>query len=74
MFLFPKHSLLYGVLAHLKAGESNIRIRRLRSGGKNDSRRRFIDIDVFEPTYYCSAEVGRTRALQPQQHFRARCL
>ena len=34
----PKHSLLCGVLAHLKASESNLRIRRLRSGGNNDSR------------------------------------
>ena len=40
----------------------------------NDSRRRFINIDVFEPPCYCSAEVARPRALQAQQHFPARCL
>ena len=42
--------------------------------GKNDSRRRFINIDAIDPTYYCSGGVGRSRALLPQQHFRARCL
>ena len=47
--LFPKQSLLYGILAHLKVGERIVRIRRLRSGGNNDSRIRFIDMDVSYP-------------------------
>ena len=63
--LFPKQSLLYGVLAPLYAGESIIRIRRLRTGAPNDSRTHFVDIDVFYAPYYCSAEVTRPRALQP---------
>ena len=45
-----------------------------RSRTKDDSRRRFVNIDVFGPPYYRSAEVSRPRALQPQQHVRARCL
>ena len=32
------------------------------------------DIDGFEPPYYCTGKVGRPRAVQPQQHFPARCL
>ena len=47
--IFPKQSLRYGVLVHLKAGERIIKIQRLRSGGHNDSRRRFINIDAFDP-------------------------
>ena len=65
--------MLYGVLAHLMVGERIVRIRRLRSAGNNDSHKRFIDIDAFEPPYYCSGKVPRPRSLQPQQHFRARC-
>ena len=41
---------------------------------KIDSRERFIDSDAFDPPYYCSGEVARSRALQPQQYVRARCL
>ena len=40
----------------------------------NEFRKRFINIDAFDPPCYCSAEVTRPRALQPQQYFRARCL
>ena len=35
---------------------------------------RFIHIDTFYPPYYCSGKVPPPRALQPQQHFRTRCL
>ena len=35
---------------------------------------RFIDTDAFYPPYYYSAEVTRPCALQPQQHFGARCV
>ena len=42
---------------------------RLGGGATNDSRRRFINIDAFDPPYYCSAEVGRPRALLPQHFF-----
>ena len=72
--LFPKQGLLYGVLAYLKVGERIVRIRLLRSGGSNDSRRRFIDIDAFYLPYYCSGKFPRPLALQPQHFDRARYL
>ena len=34
----------------------------------NEFRICFIHIDAFDPAYYCSGKVARTRALQPQ-HF-----
>ena len=43
------------------------------SKGHLAARGRFIDIDTFYIIYYHSAEVVRPRALQPQQHGRARC-
>ena len=37
-------------------------------------RKVLIDIDAFDPSYYCSGKVARPRALQPQQNVRVRCL
>ena len=33
-----------------------------------------VDIDIFERPFYRDGKVARPRALQPQQHFAARCL
>ena len=69
---FPKHSMLYGVLADQRAIESPRSPR-----GINVDEKMIVAvvfIDTFDPPHYCSGKVPQTRALQPQQHFRARCL
>ena len=56
-----------GVLTVLTVSTRMLSPRGLETHVKNNSRRRIIDIDVFERPYYCSLEVGRPRALQLQQ-------
>ena len=73
--MFPKQSLLYGALTVNKGSSPFVALARSSSHRKNNSRRRFINIGgAFYTLYYCSAEVGRSHALLPQQHFQARCL
>ena len=58
-FFFLKQSLLYGVLAHIKGWSLVGWTFTPPEPTTNDSRRRFIDIDVCDPPLNCSAEVPR---------------
>ena len=60
--LFPKQSLLYRVLVPIKAGPGGVALSRLKNR-KNDSRRRVVDIDVFELPLNRYGKVARPRAL-----------
>ena len=71
--IFPKQVSDCRRSGTLKGWLGTVTPERARGHEQNDSRIRFIDIyDLYLP-YYCSAEVARTRALQSQQHVRARC-
>ena len=57
-----------------KAGGSDIANPHVGNHQNNQFRKNIIDIDVFEPPLNRYGKVGRSCVLQPQQHFRARCL